>query len=303
MSSAKAAKPAPGAKPASKEPFRLPTDRATVRARKREIARRYKTKSRKDDHYRTPMQWMAKRRFAELMRIMHRYYPNGLPHNGVGYKFAKYVCRTLAFDPIDDREQWLNRNAQWLDAAGRAKLLRYGPCWYGKRPLGDNLELHDIDRRELDIRTIEAFDVTPEQRKTDNLKNDRERQDKKRRQSGVRTRKQYLAACKSQTKPWLADGYKCRRTWERHKKALAEGVCRNSNPSPFFINTQTDVSCDSAGEIAGRPSPADNAQPSVGSVSDGQMMTSPCALPSNVFPLPQRQQQRASIATDERKAA
>ena len=96
--------------------------------------------------------------------------------------------------------------------------LSYGPYWYGKWSLGDNLELHDIDRMELDVRTIEAFDVTPEQRAADNNKKNRERGDKNRSAAGVQTRDQYLAKCKSHTKPWLAAGFKCRRTWERHQK-------------------------------------------------------------------------------------
>jgi hypothetical protein len=217
----------------------------------------------KDQPHRTNQQWRAQRRFGELMRLMHRYYPNGLPHNGAGYKFAKYVCRTLAFDPIDRRESWLDRNAAWLDGSkGRAKLLSYGPYWYGKWSLGDNLELHDIDRMELDIRTIEAFDVTPEQREADNDRKNRERGDKNRRATGVQTRDEYLAKCKSHTKPWLAAGFKCRRTWERHQKKAQEGKCRNSNTPPYSSIT-TDSSCDTADQtnvvpFQPRPSQATN---------------------------------------------
>jgi hypothetical protein len=201
----------------------------------------------KDPPRRTRQQWMAQRRFGELMRIMHRYYPNGLPHNGAGYKFAKYVCRTLAFDPIDRRAEWLDRNARWLDGtAERSRLLSYGPIWYGRWSLGDNLELHDIDRMELDVRTIEAFDVTPEQRAADNNKKNRERGDKNRRAAGVQTRDEYLATCKSHTKPWLAAGFKCRRTWERHQKKAQEGECRNSNTPPYSSIITTYVSCDTA---------------------------------------------------------
>ena len=174
---------------------------------------------------------------------MHRYYPNGLPHNGAGYKFAKYVCRTLAFDPID-REPMAEPQRGVARQADRDRLLSYGPYWYGKWSLGDNLELHDIDRMELDIRTIEAFDVTPEQREADNLRKDRERNDKNRRDAGVQTRDEYLAKCKSRTKPWLAAGFNCRSTWERHQKKAKEEDCRNSNPSPYSSIIQADVSCD-----------------------------------------------------------
>jgi len=222
----------------------------------------------KDQPHRTNQQWKAQRRFGELMRIMHRYYPNGLPHNGAGYKFAKYVCRTLAFDPIDKRESWLNRNAAWLDGTReRAKLLSYGPYWYGKWSLGDNLELHDIDRMELDVRTIEAFDVTPEQREADNDRKNRERGDKNRRAAGVQTRDEYLAKCKSHTKPWLAAGFKCRRTWERHQKKAQEGECRNSNTPPYSSYI-TDLSCDTtshnqANVVPFKPKPSQAAKPDV----------------------------------------
>ena len=222
----------------------------------------------KDQPHRTRQQWKAQRRFGELMRLMHRYHPNGLPHNGAGYKFAKYVCRTLAFDPIDRRADWLDRNALWLDSSDRGRLLTFGPYWYGKWSLGDNLELHDIVRMELDIRTIEAFDVTPEEREADNLRKDRERRDKKRRDAGVQTREEYLAKCKSHTKPWLAAGFKCRRTWERHQKKAQEAECRNSNPSPYSSIIQTDVSCDTpshnqANVVPFKPRPIQAAKPDV----------------------------------------
>jgi hypothetical protein len=90
-----------------------------------------------------------------------------------------------------------------------------------------------VDRMELDIRTIEAFDVTPEQREADNLRKDRERNDKKRRVAGIQTHEEYLAGCKSRTKPWLAAGFNCRSTWERHLKKAKEVDCRNSNPPPY----------------------------------------------------------------------
>jgi hypothetical protein len=239
----------------------------------------------KDPPRRTKQQWMAQRRFGELMRIMHRYYPNGLPHNGAGYKFAKYVCRTLAFDPIDRRAVWLDRNAQWLDGEERGRLLTYGPYWYGKWSLGDNLELHDIDRLELDIRTIEAFDVTPEQRETDNLRKDRERNDKKRRVSGIQTREEYLAGCKSRTKPWLAAGFNCRKTWERHQKKAQEAECRNSNPPPYSSYIQTDLSCDTADDQANNvvPFPAPPSQADRQTVAGRQLDEMSCSRPATSY--------------------
>jgi hypothetical protein len=122
--------------------------------------------------------------------------------------------------------------------------LSLGPHWYGKRSLGENLELHEVDRQERDIRTIESFDVTAEQRVAYNLEKERLRGEKRRREAGAQPREQYLANSKSRTKPWEAAGFKCRRTWERHQERVAsasaslleltqhaDGLATNASPS------------------------------------------------------------------------
>jgi hypothetical protein len=74
------------------------------------------------------------------------------------------MCRTLAFLPRDDRAKWVNRNADWIDRDTRDNILSLGPYWDAPRSLGDHLEVYDKDRERLGIRTIEACDVTIEQR-------------------------------------------------------------------------------------------------------------------------------------------
>jgi hypothetical protein len=81
-------------------------------------------------HYRTPMQWMARRRANDLTRIYRDQYPKGLPHNKLGVNYVKYMCRTMAFDPENRRERWLDRYVPWLDRGIRADLLGVGPHWY-----------------------------------------------------------------------------------------------------------------------------------------------------------------------------
>jgi hypothetical protein len=259
----------------------------------------------RDKVFRTDEQKRATARGAQLFRIYRDQYPNGLPHNELGVKYAKYMVRTMAFDPIDCRAQWLDRYTPWMDADMRAKLLSMGPHWYSKWSLGQHLELYDEDRERLQAWTIEACDVTKEQREEINREKERKRSEQRRRKNGAATRDQYEANSISRLAPWKLLGIGRSKFYQIPKeereaaiRQAAEQVRRQVRPGLLLL-----TKADALVHAIGRPSPADNAQPSVGSVSDGQMMTSPCALPSNVVPFPQPRQQRASIATDERNAA
>lgn len=182
------------------------------------------SKVKRDKPRLTTDQKRAARRVLELKRIYYRQYANGLPHNGLGVKYAKYLLRTMAFLPDDRREEWLSRHGQWIDPATRAYLLRLGPYWYSPRSLGEHLELDDETREAARAWSIEACGVTKEERQVINLEKDRSRQERRRRKNGAKPQDQSL----SRTKPWLLAGFKCRRTWERHGKP---GVASSSEPS------------------------------------------------------------------------
>ena len=92
----------------------------------------------KDKPRLTTDQKRAARRVSELSRIYRHQYPKGLPHNGLGVKYAKYMCRTMAFLPDDRRKKWLDRNADWMNAPTRDYILSLGPYWYYPRPLGQS---------------------------------------------------------------------------------------------------------------------------------------------------------------------
>jgi hypothetical protein len=169
----------------------------------------------------TTEQGRAQRRVGELAKIYREQYPHGLPHNSVGVKYAKYICRTLAFLPRDDRAKWIDRNAAWLDSETRGYILSLGPYWYNGRSLGDHLELYDDDRERLGVRTIEACDVTFEQRKIINREKKIRRLEKQRRQKGAKPREQYLAESLSRTKPWEVDKIS-RSTWERRRRKAVD---------------------------------------------------------------------------------
>ncbi len=172
----------------------------------------------------TAFQQRAARRVKELGRVYYDKYPNGLPHNGLGAKYARYMCRTMAFLPDDRRAQWLERQAAWMDAKSRDYILSLGPYWYADRSLGNHLELHDEDREGLQTWSIEAIDVSYEERQVINRKKNRRAQEKRRRKQGAQPREQYEAESLSRIQPWKAEGIS-RRTWERRRKA------RDASPS------------------------------------------------------------------------
>jgi hypothetical protein len=178
----------------------------------------------------TTDQKRAARRVRELRRIYYLQYPNGLPHNGLGVNYAKYMCRTMAFLPDDRRTEWLAENAPWIDPSTRDYILSLGPHWYSPASLGQNLELDDEDRERLQAWSIKAVDVSDEERVVINREKDRKAAERRRRKNGATPREQSL----SRTKPWKAEGIS-RSTWERRRKF------RDANSSsPFLIYSTND---------------------------------------------------------------
>jgi hypothetical protein len=177
----------------------------------------------KDKPYLTEGQKHAARRVGDLTRIYRDQYPNGLPHNDVGVAYSKYICRTMAFLPNDRRSRWLDRYAPWMDAEIRGGILDLGPYWYSARSLGNRLEIDNEARERLQAWTIEAYDITKEQREVINREKNKASHEQGRRKAGAKPRKQSL----SQTKPWEAENIS-RSTWERRRKA---GDANSSRPS------------------------------------------------------------------------
>lgn len=174
----------------------------------------------------TKEQMQAARRVKELSRIYYDQFPNGLPHNRLGVNYAKYICRTMAFLPNDRRAQWLDRHADWISSETRSYILSLGAHWYDPRSLGNKLELCDEDRERHQAWSIEAIDVTYEERQMINKEKNRQAQEKRRRK--LRAKPHSESA--SRTKPWLAAGFRSRRTWERHGKPVADSFAPSLIP-------------------------------------------------------------------------
>jgi hypothetical protein len=76
------------------------------------------------------------------------------------------------------------------------------------------LRVRKAERDKLKLKTIGAIDWKKDQRDAARNEAHRVRQLLNRLKAGATPREESA----SRTKPWIADGYKSRRTWERHGK-------------------------------------------------------------------------------------
>jgi hypothetical protein len=95
--------------------------------------------------------------------------------------------------------------------------------------LGRYLRLSDETRTSLGICTIGSFDMSKRQRALRRRERSRARKEMKRRAAGQKPRVEYLAAAKSRTQPWKAEG-KSRSLWYSRRKAA--GQVRPHPPYP-----------------------------------------------------------------------
>lgn len=131
-------------------------------AKAEQVSNRFKQRG-KDKPYRTREQLKAMRRVKELTLIYSKPYPNGLPHNGLGVKYARYMIRTLAFfETIERRERWLDRYTPWMDADNRNERRRRFHS--APRPGGLYLEyLNQLIAKRHAAGKPPAPDVAPEE--------------------------------------------------------------------------------------------------------------------------------------------
>jgi hypothetical protein len=149
----------------------------------------------------------------------------------------------MAFLPDDQRATWLDRHAAWMDAEIRDSILRLGPHWYSSRSLGDHLEVDNDDRERLKVWTVEAYDITKEQREVINREKNRQSHERGRRKAGAKPREQSL----ERMQPWKLLGMsraKFYRLPKESRDALVADLARNSGETdssrPSLVERHTD---------------------------------------------------------------
>jgi hypothetical protein len=195
-------------------------DPATVAGKKREIAIRYRNR---DRYGKKPFSIPAKR-VAELRSLFRSRYGNELPNDDAGRDDAKLMLDHMAACPgamPGHLEMFLRQWCPWLEADEIAEMTADAmatPLHYCADTAAERVGLTDAERSKLNIRTIGAIDLTKAERKARRKKQAAKRakasRDHKRVANGGPTRAEYEANSISRTKPWIAAGYRCRRTWQ-----------------------------------------------------------------------------------------
>jgi len=191
-----------------------------IKARKREIARRY---ARKAKHAHIPVTFAAIR-VSELTRLFaHRYSGLELPDSDDGVQMVRIMAHHLGRlrDAPRRISQWCMRYAPWLDLQSVEILVNEAtehPLKWKADKAAWKLRVTAAERDACRLRTIGAIDQTKEQRAQVAKQRKRERDQERRRAQGAKPRAQYEITATATTKPWVAQGIS-RRTWYRRRLA------------------------------------------------------------------------------------
>jgi hypothetical protein len=166
-------------------------------------------------------------RLGELNDIRLYYGWNPLPESRLGEKHLEITINYMLW-VYPEKEEMIWRIALLLAPWGRdlaIKCMNRHPRKWKADKLSKYLEIPEAVRIGLDLRTIGSKDITAEQRKEARKEAKRADQAKTRQENGATPR----SCSASATRPWIAAGFKCRRTWERHGKPSGNDVA-NSYP-------------------------------------------------------------------------
>jgi hypothetical protein len=221
------------------------SSKAVVAARKAEIARRYAAKRSAFDLAKL----IAGKRRNEIEALIRYRYGN-LPDTD---DRDVLLCLWAAHNQRSAHPQGAlielaRRLGAHLSKAEAETVVSYVarfPRRYKARTLGKLLQLTEAERDACGITTIEAVDVTPEQRKRVGRAKHASVKRQRRRARGMQARAQYLEDALSQTRPWEAERI-CRRTWERRRRKAAQGACRKSVPRQCTEHIAWGHTCDTS---------------------------------------------------------
>lgn len=198
----------------------------------REIAERHRRKA-KACREKRPFN-IAVLRVAEIDRwFAHRYGGTSyvLPDDDAGRDDAFVMVTHLAQCPIAPkriRESWLKRATPWMSAEERERLLARKTLKFSADKLAWRLGVTYALRKDLDLRSIGACDVSKAERVLLRKVKDRLRKQEKRRAEGAKPQ----AESASRTKPWEAEGISKATYYRRRRSAaMAENEVRQVRPS------------------------------------------------------------------------
>jgi hypothetical protein len=167
------------------------------------------------------------RRVEDIEHLARCHYSDALPDDARGRRFVFALANHMR-DATRIRIM-ISNYAPWYpedDADDLIRRVERRPTKWSADSLAKFLKVTYAEHTKYRLGTIGAVDVPKQERKRRRQEKYRERkraldrawQAKQRRANGATPR----AESASRTKPWLAAGFKTRRTWERHGKPVTQ---------------------------------------------------------------------------------
>lgn len=166
-------------------------------------------------------------RYGALVKLFrHRWGPT-LPDNSSGREdLFELVCVVSVALSATEKKilNTIETMAPWMQPEEAQMLVEHVqqmPIYErmpNNRELGKRMRLTNAEREALSLWPIKPVDMTDEQLAEQRKSKSRNARASKRRQSGVRTREQYLAELKATPKPWEDSGLS-RWQWYRRNKS------------------------------------------------------------------------------------
>jgi hypothetical protein len=168
---------------------------------------------------------IARKRLRELERLFRWRYGAHLPHDDAGLEDLEIAAHHIAHMGGEIVEHIIAWAATWMPQLPReraealAERVKIEPRRFKAKTLGWRLGLTDKERTQLGITTIEAIDVTPQERAERRKQMARERAARSyaKRRAGLPPKPE--AMCRA--KPWEALGIS-ESTWRRRGKPMPD---------------------------------------------------------------------------------
>jgi hypothetical protein len=162
-------------------------------------------------------------RISELQRLMRARFRHRLPDDERGRAHLLVLLNTkaAATSPANRIRSLMNAIEIWApwmapaDAESAVTAIAAKPRQYKADTIADILQVTAAERDRHRLCTVGAIDMSKAERTARRKQRQRERNTTRRRAAGARSRADYVATAKVNTKPWLRMGMS-RRTYYRH---------------------------------------------------------------------------------------
>lgn len=157
----------------------------------------------------TKAETMRRLRLGDLRKLMRFRYGHTLPDDDAGREDLYELLLPISLGPEDGRKMVnaIEINAPWMNADESAELIdqiNRTPSYLRKptaRRLGKKLNVTNVERERLSLRTIAPIDMTGEQLEEQRKAKKRARDQRRRRAAGAKPREAYLACSLTKLKP------------------------------------------------------------------------------------------------------